>query len=293
MPSYAAAQHSVGPNVLVVRDVPYIEDGHERQRLDIYRMKDAAEPLPVIVWIHGGGWQNGSKANCLPLRAGYVQKGYAVVSVGYRLTDVAGFPAQTDDCAAAIRWVAEHADEHNLDADRIGVWGASAGGHLAAMAGLMPVKNDAGEGGEQRLPIKAVCDFFGPTDLMAFADASPRVRGPNSPEHKLLRGSIRDNPEKARQASPITYVDAGDPPVLIVHGDEDPLVPLDQSERLFKALTVAGVPVHLLVVKGGGHGRPGFAQEAVTGPIETFFAAHLKTQTPAALPPRLTATVGE
>ena len=268
------------------RDRPYIEDGHERQRLDLFRpagfdpVSDA--PLPVIVWIHGGGWQNGSKANCLPLREGYVGRGYAVASIGYRLTDAARWPAQIDDCRAAVRWLREHADQYGLDADRIGVWGSSAGGHLAAMVTL------AGDGdlvnGDQPITsarVRCGCDFYGPTDLVAFGRTpgpgyGERVSAPNSPEHKLLGGPIDANLDTARAASPITYVSPDDPPLLMVHGTDDPLVPLDQSERLFDSLQTAGVPVALHVVRGGGHGRPGFRTPAVTDRIAAFFDRHLK-----------------
>lgn len=272
--------------VAVDRDLAYIDGGHERQKLDLYRPPGADGPLPVIVWIHGGGWQNGSKANCLPLKLGYVDKGYAVASVGYRLTDAATWPAQVDDCRDAIRWLRIHADKYGLDADRIGVWGASAGGHLAALVATMDdTKGDASggdaDGKDASARVQAACDYYGPTDLIAFGRTpgpgyGDRVSQPNSPEHKLLGGPIEQDQDRAREASAVTYASADDPPMLIVHGTDDPLVPLDQSERLYDALSKAGVPVHLHVVQGGGHGRPGFGKPAVLDTVAAFFARHLK-----------------
>ena len=297
IPLPAEAQ-GAGFRGLADRDLPYVDAGHERQRLDLYRPAgfDPAsdEPLPVIVWIHGGGWQQGSKANCLPLREGYVGRGYAVASIGYRLTDAARWPAQIDDCRAAIRWLRDHAGEYGLDADRIGVWGASAGGHLAAMVTLagdddLRASERGGERSATSARVRCGCYFYGPTDLIAFGRTpgpgyGERVSAPNSPEHKLLGGPIEQNLDTARVASPITYVSPDDPPLLMVHGTNDSLVPLDQSERLFDALQSAGVPVGLHLVRGGGHGRPGFRTPAVTERIAAFFERHLQQDDPPRMP---------
>ncbi|MCX7825807.1 MAG: alpha/beta hydrolase, partial [Verrucomicrobiae bacterium] len=117
------------------RDLAYVENGHARQKLDLYLPEKAAAPLPLIIWVHGGGWAAGSKDQCQPLRSGYTSRGYAVASIGYRLSSDAIFPAQIEDCKAAIRWLRAHAKQYGLNPDRFGVWGSSAGGHLAALLG--------------------------------------------------------------------------------------------------------------------------------------------------------------
>ena len=257
-------------NAAIHRDLAYVENGHERQKLDLFVPKDASGGVPVIVWIHGGGWQAGGKENCPPLRAGYVAKGYAVASINYRLSQHAVFPAQIDDCVAAIRWLKKHAGTYGLDTDRFGVWGASAGGHLAALVGTR------GDGG--RPIVRAVCDFYGPTDFEAFV-ATPgyeRHAATASPESRLFGGLVSERGKLARSANPIRFVDAGDPPFLIVHGGSDPVVPLNQSELLAEALKKSGVPVELEVLEDAGHGGPAFQDPATGNRVEGFFAKHLK-----------------
>ncbi len=262
----------------VHRDLAYVANGHERQRLDLYLPEASNAPRPVIVWVHGGGWQGGSKEN--PSRVlPFVSEGYAVASVNYRLSQHAIFPAQIHDCKAAIRWLRAHADEYNLDADHIGVWGASAGGHLVALLGtsgdVPEIEGDLGNN-DQSSRVQAVVDLFGPTDLAKMGGMHNR---PRSPEARLIGGLVQDKPKEATAANPITYVSKDDPPFLIMHGDKDPLVPLNQSELLNEALAKAEVQVELVVVKGAGHGGEQFVG-AGNGPlieqIETFFAKHLK-----------------
>ncbi|TWU36062.1 alpha/beta hydrolase fold domain-containing protein [Novipirellula artificiosorum] len=261
------------------RDLAYVENGDDRQRLDLYLPK-ASEALPVIVWIHGGGWQGGSKAGCPPLRAGYVTQGYAVASIGYRLSDQANFPAQIEDCKAAIRWLRAHADEYNLDRNRFGVWGSSAGGHLAALVGSSGdiEEFDVGENRDQSSGVQAVCDYYGPTDFNVFV-TTPRYERhaqADSPEAKLIGGAVLENPEQVRRVNPITYVSQDDPPFLIVHGDQDGTVPLNQSELLFNALKKAGVSVHFHTIHGAGHGGAAFNEQGVADRVRNFFEQTLK-----------------
>jgi hypothetical protein len=152
------------------RDLVYVEGGHERHKLDLYLPEKADGPLPLIIWVHGGGWQNGSKDGCPPLRGGYIERGYAVASINYRLSGHAVFPAQIEDCKAAIRWLRAHAKEYGLDAKRFGVWGSSAGGHLVALLGTSgDVKEfDVGANLDQSSRVQAVCDYYGPTDFTVF-----------------------------------------------------------------------------------------------------------------------------
>jgi acetyl esterase/lipase len=134
-PGGASPVPRVPQGVKTHRDLAYVVNGHERQKLDLFVPEKADGPLPLIIWIHGGGWQNGSKDGCPPLRNGYTEHGYAVASINYRLSGHAVFPAQIEDCKAAIRWLRAHAEEYSLDPQRFGVWGSSAGGHLAALVG--------------------------------------------------------------------------------------------------------------------------------------------------------------
>jgi acetyl esterase/lipase len=267
-------------NVKAHRDLVYVENGHERHKLDLYLPEKAEGPLPVIIWVHGGGWQGGSKDGCPPLRAGYLARGYAVASINYRLSGHAAFPAQIEDCKAAIRWLRHHAREYGLDPARFGAWGSSAGGHLVALLGTSgEVKEfDVGQFLDQSSRVQAVCDYYGPTDLVAFVSTAgyERHADANSPESKLIGGLVKENREKAEKANPIRYVSSDDPPFLIVHGDKDAVVPLNQSELLFEALKKAGVSVHFHTIKGAGHGGPGFAGADLSEKVSAFFDSRLK-----------------
>ncbi|NNJ27270.1 alpha/beta hydrolase [Alienimonas chondri] len=277
----------VPPGVIAHRDLAYVPDGHQKQKLDLYlpeRTDEAkAAPRPLIVWVHGGGWRGGSKNQCPPLRAGFVDRGYAVASVGYRLSAAAPFPAQIEDCRAALRWLRAHADEYGLDKNRIGVWGSSAGGHLVALMGTAGDETsfDVGEHKDVSPRVQAICDFYGPSDLAAFLAMPGYERQgerPGSPVYALLGGPLSEKADLARKASPITYVSKDDPPFLILHGAEDRTVPLDQSERLHKALKDAGVESTLVTLPEAGHGGRDFNQPEIQEQIGTFFDRHLRSQ---------------
>jgi acetyl esterase/lipase len=267
------------PGVKKLSDIAYVKGGHERQVLDLF-LPENAKNLPLVVWVHGGGWQNGSKDRtpAIPL----LSKGYALASINYRLSSHAVFPAQIEDCKAAIRWLRAHAKEHGYDASRIAAWGSSAGGHLVAMLGVTgEVKEfDTGENLHESSRVQAVVDYFGPTELLMMGKQS-KVTGPvdhdapNSPEARLIGGSLQENEAKARRASPITYVSKDDAPMLIVHGDADLVVPLAQSETFLAALRKSGVDASLYVVTGGGHG--GFRDPEVPQRVEAFLERVLKT----------------
>ncbi|MBN2020019.1 MAG: alpha/beta hydrolase [Sedimentisphaerales bacterium] len=273
----ASPQTPEGP--AIYRDLPYVTNGHERQKLDLYIPK-SQEKLPLIIRIHGGAWLAGSKEMEGP--GDYVRNGYAVASINYRLSRHAVFPAQIEDCKAAVRFLRASAEKYNLDPNRFAVWGPSAGGHLAALLGTTGDVNefDVGENLTVSSKVQAVVDFFGPTDFLQMQ--AHRLPGgmdhntPDSPESKLLGGNIADNPEKAARANPLTYITKDDPPFLIIHGAQDPLVPHHQSELLEAALKKAGVPVIFYTVKGAGHG--GFKDPNVPKLTREFFEKHLKTK---------------
>ena len=260
--------------VKVLRNLPYIQGGHEQNRLDLYLPEKAAGPLPLVVWVHGGGWQGGSKEGCpvVPMTA----KGYAVASLNYRLSQHAVFPAQIEDCKAAIRWLRANATKYHLDPDHVGVGGDSAGGHLVSLLGTTgDVKDLEGNGGnlDQSSRVQCVVDWFGPTDFVKWPpDFNKTVY---SFVTALLGGPANENLEKARKASSVTYVDKDSAPFLILHGDKDNVVPLAQSEELAKALTKAGVEVTLHIVKGSGHGGPAFLSPENRKLMDDFFAKHL------------------
>ncbi len=279
-PVFAQGPARLPEGVQAHRDLAYVDNGHERHKLDLFLPAQAQGPLPVLIWVHGGGWQNGSKDGCPPLRAGYVERGYAVASLNYRLSGHAVFPAQIEDCKAAIRWLRAHAKEFGLDPQRFGVWGSSAGGHLVALLGTSgEVKAfDVGAHLDQSSAVQAVCDYYGPTDFVAFVTTKgyESHAAANAPEAKLLGGTVEEKRELATQANPITHVSADDPPFLIVHGDRDPVVPLNQSELLFEALKKAGVSVHFHTIEGAAHGGGGFSGPEIETLVADFFAARLQ-----------------
>ena len=210
------------PPSRMLTNIAYVANGTGNQKLDLY-LPASGTNWPLIVWIHGGGWMEGSKEQPPGLR--FLVHGFALASINYRLSQEAIFPAQLLDCKAAIRWLRAHAVEHGIDPDRIGVWGAS-GGHLAAMLGTTGgVKEfDQGDNPGVSSRVQAVCDCFGPTDLTQITKYPSDINhaAPDSPESRLLGGPIAQNVEKAARANPIGYITKEAPPFLIMHGDKDP-----------------------------------------------------------------------
>ncbi len=269
-------------NVIIERDVQYGQAGARPLVLDIIRPREASQkPRPVIVFIHGGAWRGGDKSNghgnLIPFAA---SGNYFCASVGYRLTGEAIWPAQIHDCKAAIRWLKANAQKYNIDPEKIGVWGPSAGGHLVSLLGTSgDVKELEGSNGSPDRTSRVACvvDFFGPSDFLAFAKFK-RTEMPasrESPESTLFGGKVEEKRELARQASPVTYASADDPPFLIVHGTDDPLVPLEQAELMYSALKKAGADATFVKILGGGHG---FGGPEVDARVRAFFARHLRGQ---------------
>ena len=268
----------VPESTTVHRDRAYVPNGHPRQKLDLY-VPEAEGSVPVIVYIHGGAFRMGDKGDRPPLE--YLAEGYALATINYRLSQHALFPAQIEDCKAAVRWLRAHASEYGLDPDRFAAGGVSAGGHLAAMLGTAGHESsfDVGAHLDVSSRVQAVVDFFGPTDFLQM-DAHRLPDGlvhdaPDSPESQLVGGPIQAHPERVSRANPVTYVTAEAPPFLIVHGDRDPLVPHHQSVLLAEALREAGVPVTFYTVAGGGHG--GFDDPRVPELTKAFLREQLKT----------------
>lgn len=274
------------PGVKAIRDIQYVPDGDESQRLDLYLPEAPSKaPMPLVVWIHGGGWRGGNKSGCASLSM--VPRGYAAASVEYRFSSKAIFPAQIQDCQAAIRWLRANAARYNIDPQRIGVWGSSAGGHLVALLGTSGGKNafaKIGGNEDQSDRVQAVCDFFGPADftrVVAQAEADTRVKNifpfntPKDPYSCLIGANLSDTP-KAEAVSPMHYVSSDNAPILIMHGTSDGLVPFAQSDEFAAALKKAGVPTYFQVIPNAGHGGPAFSLPPVQRLIRTFFDKYLK-----------------
>ncbi len=266
----------------IQRDLAYVANGHPRQKLDLY-LPSAGTHLPLIIWVHGGAFRMGSKEGIEfdPVPLEYLAQGYAVASINYRLSQHALFPAQIEDCKAAVRWLRAHAQQFKLNAARFGAWGPSAGGHLSALLGTTGAVTafDVGEYLDVSSRLQAVVDYFGPTDFLQM-DEQRLPDGmihnpPDSPESQLIGGALQEHKARVAQANPITYVTRAAPPFLIVHGDRDPLVPYQQSVLLETALRGAGVPVTFYTVVGAGHG--GFTDPRVPELTQAFFAKHLQS----------------
>jgi len=274
---FGQCRRGVPEGTRVYRDLPYVSGGHKRQKLDLY-LPSGEKKLPLIIRVHGGAWLAGSKEYNVPL--GYLKEGYAVASINYRLSQHSQFPAQIEDCKAAVRWLRANADKYNIDANSFGAWGESAGGHLVAMLGTTGDVNDFDRGERPGVSsrVQAVVDYFGPTDFLQMDEcrlADGMVHNAaDSPEAQLIGGPVQENKEKVARANPITYVSKDDAPFLIIHGDADRLVPCHQSKLLEAALKKAGVPVLLYIVKGEGHG--GFKDPNVPKLTKEFFDKQLK-----------------
>ncbi|MGW5558972.1 alpha/beta hydrolase fold domain-containing protein [Micromonospora sp. NPDC003944] len=269
---------------IVVHEVP----GFRPLTLDLVVPVAAPGPVPVLVWIHGGAWLFGSPKQppewlmeADPFTAA-IGAGFAVASAQYRLSGEAHFPAQLDDVTAAVRWLRRYGRTVGVDGERIGVWGESAGGHLASMVALRG--NDQDDNGVHA----AVC-WYAPSNLSTIqSQAHPSGTidhdAADSPESLLIGAPLADNPEVGRAASPITYVTEQAPPMLLVHGDQDLVVPVGQSEELAAALTAVGAEVELSVVRGADHCFVGVPLEPLIRDTLAFFTRVLAPDS-GALPP--------
>lgn len=225
------------------RDQPSLPAAGPRQRFDIYLPAGCADAgMPLVVWIHGDSWRDGSRADC-PI-VWLADGGYAVASVGYRLTDTATFPAQLDDCRSAIAEIRRNAEVWGIDRDRIAVVGSGAGGHLAALVGLA---------GAPESRVAAVCTVAAPMHL---ASLGPEHERPMSAASLLVGGPLAEFREAALRASPVSHVSSDDPPCLVMHGDRDASIPSEQGFKLDAALRAAGVESTLVVLEGTGHQVP-------------------------------------
>ena len=278
--------------VSVVANLTYaVVDGHTLHA-DLY-LPEAAQPAPVVIYVHGGGWAVGSRTDHAATRlSALAAMGLAVLSIDYRLVDVAHFPAQVHDVKAAIRWLRAHAGGLGVDAQRVGIWGASAGAVLAALAGLTAGQRDwkgnVGDHQGQASDVDAVVSWFGISDLSSTTTRSPLETEllPDGPEAAFLglptRADIAGAPDLARQASPLEWVHNNAPPFLIAHGDRDRVVPPAESLALHTALTRAGATSMLLTLGGAGHEDQAFDSTAHLAVTAAFLRSALHRGTAAA-----------
>lgn len=274
-------ERRLGTKVEARFDQSYAGNTNPKQMLDLFlpKMRADDKPLPVVVYIHGGGWSGGDRAGYDAPAAIHASSGkYVTASVGYRLSAEAKWPAQIHDCKAAIRWIRGHAKELNIDPERIGATGASAGGHLVTLLGLTggvkDLEGDIGEFASLSSRVTCVVNVCGPSDLTtpliqgeAALKDDPAVSG-------LIGGSLKDKLEVARAASPLTYVTSSAVPIMTVHGTQDLRVNFTNAEKLDAALKKAGATSLLIPVKNAGHGIP--MGPELTGRILQFWDLHLR-----------------
>lgn len=256
-----------------LKNIVYLETGGHKLVLDLYYHKDG-EPTPLIISIHGGAWRAGNKED-ITIPGKFLEKGYAVAGISYRLSQVAKFPAQIMDCKAAIRWLRYHATEYNLNPDMFIAWGGSAGGHLSALLGTsasVDAWDQIGNYQDVSSEVQMVVDWYGPTDFLRMNDKPGKIdhNAPNSPESQLIGVPITLHPDKVKAANPITYIHSGiTTAFLIMHGVEDKLVIPSQSQMLFDALQTSEVYAELHLLAGLGHGGNGW--DELTCIVDLFF----------------------
>ncbi|HEX4145055.1 MAG TPA: alpha/beta hydrolase [Pirellulales bacterium] len=252
-----------GDKVELRFDQPYAGTSNKFQMLDLYLPKHRADdkPLPLVVFIHGGGWSGGDrKGYAVPACILAASGKYAAASVGYRLSAEAHWPQQIFDCKAAIRWLRGHAKELGLDPDKIGVTGASAGGHLVTLLGLTggvkDLEGDIGEYTSQSSRVTCVVNVCGPMDLTKPLMQGEAAKRDDPAVSGLLGGPVSQRLELAKEASPLTYVTAQAVPIMTLHGTQDMRVNFTNAQEIDAALKKVGATSLLIPVEGAGHGIP-------------------------------------
>lgn len=260
-------------------DILYaVVDGHEL-KLDLYMPKDAATP-PLLVWVHGGRWQRRSKEDVYT--TALVEDGFAMASIDFRLSEDAPFPAQIHDIKAAIRFLRANAATYGYDATRIGIHGRSSGGHLTALVGVTnrheELEGEVGDHLDQSSDVQVVVSYFGASNLTSILEQStPYGVSMRAPALQLLLGGpLEERVELARLASPVSHVDATDPPLLLLHGDQDPQMPISQSHELHSAYKEHSLPVHFEVIHGAEHGGAQFFDQKRNALVVAFLNEHLR-----------------
>ncbi len=266
-------------DIKVERDVVYAQTDTDDLTLDIYTPKHRSEEkIPVLVYVFGGGWFSGNKHQIQRLGGHLLTRhGYALIATTYRHSDSAKFPAQIHDLKGAIRWIRAKAIDYNFDADSIGVWGPSAGGHLAALLGTTngnsELEGDIGgtELSHYSSDVQAVVDLFGVANLVKQTKSSDWMT------ERLLGGPQSERADLARLASPHFHASSSSAPILILHGDQDELVPVEQSISFHRHLQEVGANSTLQIIEGGAHGGEAFNTPVIRNMMIKFFDSHLKS----------------
>jgi len=256
----------------VTPNVTYLTANNWEAKLDLYQPTNASGPVPTLIYIHGGGWVGGDRQAAFFNTMPYLEMGWAVVNVSYRLARVSLAPAAVEDCRCALRWVISKAKDYNLDVNKLVVTGNSAGGHLALTTGMLPASAGLERQcpGNEELKVAAIINWYGITDV------GDLLEGPNMKTYAVTwLSSLTNRQELAKRVSPLEYVRPGLPPILTIHGDADPTVPYSPGTRLHEALNKAGVPNQLLTIPGGKHG--GFTRDEtlkIFATIQQFLQKH-------------------
>jgi acetyl esterase/lipase len=256
----------------IVSNITYLTANNFEAKLDVYSRMDASEPQPTLIWIHGGGWTGGNKESQMFSLVPYMEMGWNVVNVEYRLARVSLAPAAVEDCLCALRWVIRNAKQYGFDTNKLVVSGGSAGGHLALTTAMIPASAglDRQCPGTELLKVAAVVDWYGITDVADLLD------GENMKTYAVQwLGSMPNRVDVAKRVSPLTYVRSGLPPIISIQGDADPVVPYSHSVRLQQALKQAGVDGELVTIPGGKHG--GFTRvekQKAYAAIKAFLGKH-------------------
>jgi acetyl esterase/lipase len=248
--AYVASQYRLLPNVT------YLTSNNYDSKLDLYLSRDESRPAPTLIYIHGGGWTGGSKEGSILSTVPYLEMGWNVVNVEYRLARVSLAPAAVEDCLCALRWIIRNAKQYNLDTNRLVLTGNSAGGHLALTTGMIPASAGLDRlcPGKEDLKVAAIINWYGITDVPDI------LEGPMMQAYAVnWLGNFENRKDIGWRVSPLKYVRPGLPPILTIHGDADTTVPYTHATRLQEALTKAGVPNQLVTIPGGKHG--GFSRE--------------------------------
>lgn len=249
-------------------DIEYFNvDGHSLKMDVLVSQNNDKEKCPCVVWIHGGGWRYGDKKDTIHRLYELARSGYVCVSINYRLTDVAIFPAQLHDCREAIRFLKKNSHKYKIDSDKIGVWGGSAGGHLAALLGTNI---------DDSAKVTAVCTWFGAFDLLKMDEFPDGIQSriphltADSLDGQLVGGDVREVGDIVHEANPSTHITGNEPPFLIMHGAKDDFVPYTQSVELHESLLRQGSKSNLHILKEAGHNGNGFFDHHISL-VKDFF----------------------
>jgi acetyl esterase/lipase len=248
--AFAKALH-IYDSYRVAPNITYLTANNWEAKLDVYQARDATSPNPTLISFHGGGWNQGSKEAYSLTFLPFLDMGWNVVNVEYRLAKVSLAPAAVQDALCALRWVYRNGKDYNVDTNRLVLMGNSAGGLLALTTGMIPASEslDSLCPGTEELKVAAIINWYGATDV------NELLTGPNVRNYAVMwLGGMSNREEIAKRVSPLTYVRAGLPPIISIQGDADPIVPYAQNVRLHQALDKAGIRNELVTIPGGKHG---------------------------------------